>query len=37
MLVENADEPYTAELANAIVMERKKGNTIDTTKKLYGS
>ena len=35
MLVENADEPYAAELANAIVMERKKGNTIDTTKKLY--
>ena len=31
MLVENADEPYAAELANAIVMERKKGNTIDTT------
>lgn len=24
MLVENADEPYAAELANAIVMERKK-------------
>ena len=35
MLVENADEPYAAELATAIVMERKKGNTIDTTKKLY--
>ena len=35
MLVENADEPYAEELANAIVMERKKGNTIDTTKKLY--
>lgn len=35
MLVENADEPYAAELAHAIVMEQKKGNPIDTTKKLY--
>ncbi len=34
MLYENSDEPYAAEIARAIVLQRKKGNPIDTTTKL---
>ena len=34
MLIENADEPYAKEIANAIISERKKGTLIDTTAKL---
>lgn len=34
MLVENADEPHAKELSTAIVSYIKKGNTIDTTRKL---
>ena len=34
MLEENADEPYAEEIAEAIVNETRKGNKIDTTKKL---
>ena len=34
MLLENADEPYAGELAQAIVGRIKKGETIDTTGKL---
>lgn len=34
MLVENADEPYAAEIAGAVVSELKKGRDIDTTAKL---
>lgn len=34
MLIENADEPYAAEIARAIVSEIKKGNDIRTTKQL---
>lgn len=34
MLEENADEPYAEEIAEVIVNEIRKGNIIDTTKKL---
>lgn len=34
MLYENSDEPYCEELAKAITDEIRKGNRIDTTKKL---
>lgn len=34
MLEENADEPYAEEIADVIVDETRKGNKIDTTKKL---
>ena len=34
MLYENSDEPYAKEIARAIVLQRKKGNAIDTTTKL---
>lgn len=34
MLEENADEPYAKEIAEVIVNETRKGNKIDTTKKL---
>lgn len=34
MFVENADEPYAAEIAREIMAERKKGNEIDTTARL---
>lgn len=34
MLVENADEPYAFEIAQAIVKELKKGKTIETTTRL---
>ena len=34
MLEENADEPYAEEIAEVIVNETRKGNKIDTTKKL---
>lgn len=36
MLKENADEPYAEEIAAEIVSELRKGNRIDTTKKLAG-
>ncbi len=35
MLLENSDEPYAEEIASAIIMERRKGNKIDTTGKLH--
>lgn len=35
MLLENADEPYANEIARKIVSEIRRGNTIDTTTKLY--
>ncbi|MFV0361710.1 MAG: 16S rRNA (cytosine(1402)-N(4))-methyltransferase RsmH [Suipraeoptans sp.] len=31
MLIENADEPFAAEIANAIKEYQRKGNTIETT------
>ncbi len=34
MLEENADEPYAEEIAEVIVNEIRKGNKIDTTRKL---
>ena len=34
MLFENSDEPYSEELAKAITDEIRRGNRIDTTKKL---
>ena len=34
MLVENADEPYAAEIARTVARELKKGNAVDTTGKL---
>lgn len=34
MLLENADEPYSAEISRAIILEFKKGNDIVTTTKL---
>lgn len=34
MLVENADEPYAAEIAHAIVRELRKGTKIETTSDL---
>lgn len=34
MLEENADEPYAEEIAAAVVSEIRKGNKVDTTKKL---
>jgi 16S rRNA (cytosine1402-N4)-methyltransferase len=34
MLEENADEPYAQEIAECIVAEFRKGNSIDTTKQL---
>lgn len=34
MLEENADEPYAEEIAEVVVNEIRKGNKIDTTKKL---
>ena len=34
MLLENADEPYAAEISKAVVAARKKGMKIDTTTKL---
>lgn len=34
MLEENADEPYAEEIAEVVVNEIRKGNTIDTTRKL---
>lgn len=34
LLIENADEPYAAEIANKIMRERKKGNPVDTTTRL---
>lgn len=35
MLQENADEPYAKEIAEVIVKNIRKGNSIDTTRKLY--
>lgn len=34
MLLENSDEPFAEEIAKAIIAERKKGHTIETTKRL---
>jgi 16S rRNA (cytosine1402-N4)-methyltransferase len=34
MLIENADEPYSAEIARAIVSKIKKGNDVSTTTEL---
>lgn len=34
MLYENSDEPYSEELAKAITDEIRRGNRMDTTKKL---
>lgn len=34
MLEENADEPYAEEIAEAVMNEIRRGNRIDTTKKL---
>lgn len=34
MLIENADEPYAAEIASAVIRYRKTGEKIDTTTKL---
>lgn len=34
MLAENADEPYAEEIADAVVMRQKRGETIVTTKDL---
>ncbi len=34
ILLENADEPYADEIAEAIMLELKKGGAIDTTNKL---
>lgn len=34
MLLENADEPYAAEIAKEVVMQRKKGRKIETTTQL---
>lgn len=34
MLVENADEPYAEEIADAVVLETKKGKKIETTRQL---
>lgn len=34
MLEENADEPYAEEIAQAVISERKKGRTIETTRQL---
>lgn len=34
MLIENADEPYTAEITKAVLSERKKGAVISTTSQL---
>lgn len=34
MLLENADEPYAEEIARKILLERKKGNPINTTSML---
>lgn len=34
MLVENADEPYAAELAEAIIVAKKQGKKIETTTQL---
>lgn len=34
MLIENADEPYAAEIAKAVISEVRKGNSISTTTKL---
>lgn len=34
MLIENADEPYAAEISKAIVSSIKRGNKIETTKQL---
>lgn len=34
MLVENADEPYAEEIADAVVLEVKKGKKIETTRQL---
>lgn len=35
MLIENSDEPYASEIAEAVIKEIKKGKKIDTTTKLY--
>lgn len=34
ILIENADEPYADEIAEAIMLQLKKGGTIDTTNQL---
>lgn len=34
MLIENADEPYAEQISRKIISEIKRGNAIDTTKKL---
>lgn len=34
MLLENADEPYAAEISRAVMTELKKGRSIDTTTRL---
>lgn len=34
MLRENADEPYSAEIAGAVISERRKGKAINTTTRL---
>lgn len=31
MLIENSDEPYAEEIANAVISYIRKGNTVDTT------
>lgn len=35
MLEENADEPYAKEISDAICKNLRKGNTIETTRRLY--
>lgn len=35
MLIENSDEPYAAEIAARVMLERKKGQKINTTAQLY--
>ena len=37
MLVENADEPYADEIARTILRVYKRGDTIDTTRRLYAA
>ena len=34
MLIENADEPYAAEISKAVVNQRRRGGTIETTTQL---
>lgn len=35
MLIENSDEPYSAEIAEAVTRKMKRGGAIDTTTQLY--